>query len=136
MVSDWVKRWMIAGIGMAVLTKEKVEELVQELVRSGEFDGEESKQVARSILKQAEEQRDELAKLVDRQVKRVLASAGVVLKEEYEALEARVRELEARLVRLEGSGAPGDAGGEGEPEGAVTGRDAGAPGESDPRANG
>src|SRR5690606_8298276 len=81
MVSDRVRRWMIASIGLAALTKEKVEELAQELVRSGEADGQNSKELARSLLRQVEEQRDELRKLVERQVKRVLESAGVVLKE-------------------------------------------------------
>jgi len=97
MVSDWMRRWMIAGLGMAALTKEKVEEFVQELVRAGEVDGEESKQVARSILKHAEEQRDELRRLVEQQVRRVLAGAGMVTKVEYEALEERVKALEQRL---------------------------------------
>ena len=101
MVSDRMRRWMIAGLGMAALTKEKVEEFVQELVRSGEVDGEESKQVARSILKQAEEQRDELRRLVDQQVRRVLSGAGMVTKEEYEALEERVKALEQRLEQRE-----------------------------------
>lgn len=111
---DWMKRWMIAGLGMAALTKDKVEELVQELVRAGEVDGEDSKQVALSILKQVEEQRDELRKMVDGQVKRVLAGAGVVLKEDFQALEERVRELEARLERVGGDSGPADPDARGE----------------------
>lgn len=98
MVSEWMKRWMIAGLGMAALTKEKIEEIVQELVRSGDVDGEQSKQLARSILKQAEEQRGELRRVVEQQVKRVLTGAGLVTKEEYQALEARVKALESQLA--------------------------------------
>jgi len=110
MVSDLMKRWMIAGLGLAVLTKEKVEEMVQELVRVGEVDGEESKQVARSLLKAAEEQRDELKRLVEQQVKRILAGAGMVTRDEYTALEERVKALEARFAEpAQPAAGPSDA---------------------------
>lgn len=105
MLSSWMRRFAVAGIGFAALTKEKVDSLVHELVGSGEIDGEEAKELARSILKQAEEQRDEIRRIVEQQAKRLIESAGLVTKAEYEALKARVEDLEARMN--EGAGSTG-----------------------------
>lgn len=94
---DLVKKTMMAGVGLAVVTKEKVEESLEELVAKGKLSQEEASSVSDKIVEdgkaQAEKAKSEMAGLFNE----ILHKANLVTKDQYEALEARVTELEGKL---------------------------------------
>ncbi|NLN16094.1 MAG: hypothetical protein GX182_02105 [Firmicutes bacterium] len=102
MLSESFKRWLLAGVGLAVLTKEKMEEAVQELIKQGEVSKEEGKELLDNLMEKAESQRRELSKRVGDEVQKVLGSMGLVRKEDLDGLQEKIQELEERLRRLEG----------------------------------
>jgi polyhydroxyalkanoate synthesis regulator phasin len=89
-------------VGLAVLTKEKMEEAVQELIKQGEVSKEEGKELLDNLMEKAESQRRELSKRVGDEVQKVLGSMGLVRKEDLDGLQEKIQELEERLRRLEG----------------------------------
>jgi len=102
MISETLRRLAAAGLGLAWLTKEKAEAVVQELIKQGEVSREEGKELLDELLRRAEMEKDELRRRVDAEVRRLIKGAGVASAEDVRRLEERIERLEARLDRLEG----------------------------------
>lgn len=102
MLSESFKRWLLAGVGLAVLTKEKMEEAVHELIRQGEVSKEEGKELLDNLMEKAEAERKELSNRVNEEVQKVLKGVGLVRTEDVDQLKEQIQELEKRLGRLEG----------------------------------
>lgn len=94
---ELVKKSMLAGVGLAVVTKEKVLDSLDELVERGKLTREEAREMSDKIVEEGkvetEKARGEASKLFNEMLHR----ANVVTKDQYEALAARVTELEGRL---------------------------------------
>lgn len=94
---DLVKKSMLAGVGLAVVTKEKVLESLDELVERGKLTREEAAEMSDKILEEGkvetEKARTEASKLFNDMLQR----ANVVTRDQYDELLARVTELEGRL---------------------------------------
>lgn len=93
---DLVKKAMFAGVGAAVVTKEKVESSLQELVEKGKMSSEEAKDLTKKIIeageKETEQARSEASKLFTDMLNR----AQVATQDQIEALEKRVTDLEGK----------------------------------------
>lgn len=94
---DLVKKTMLAGIGLAVVTKDKVLESLDEFVEKGKLTKDEALAMSDKIVAEGtvetEKAKVEASKLFMEMLKR----ANVVTKDQYDALAARVTELEGRL---------------------------------------
>jgi len=69
---DLIKKTMLTGIGLAVMTKDKVEDLSRELAKTGDL---------------SEKARKELASQVEKQVKSTLQKLNIPTREEFLKLE-------------------------------------------------
>ena len=101
MLGDQLKRWAATGLGLALLTKEMAESIVQDLVKRGEISREEGKELLDNLLARAQREKDELQRRIDAEVRRVMTSLGMVPREELRRLEEQLRRLQARVERLE-----------------------------------
>lgn len=98
--TSMVGRWLLAGLGLAALTREKAEEIIQDLIRRGEISREEAKELGHQIQERGETQWQEWRQWLSGSSQKVFASAGLVTREELARLEQRVTELEERVDRL------------------------------------
>lgn len=93
------KKAMYAGVGVAVLTKDKVSQSVNDLVEKGRITTDEAEKLTEKILEagksETEQARAEAGKLLDD----ILNRAHFATKSQVEALEKRVQELEGRWHR-------------------------------------
>jgi len=89
-----VKKVMLTGVGLAVMTKEKAEELGRELVKKGEITEKEGKEFVEELLSKSEDARKDFEKKVEESVKKVLARMDVVTREDFDKLVERVAALE------------------------------------------
>jgi polyhydroxyalkanoate synthesis regulator phasin len=89
-----VKKIMLTGVGLTVMTKEKAEELGRELVKKGEVTEKEGKEFVEELLKKSEDARKDFEKKVEESVKKVLAGVNVVTREDFDKLVERVAALE------------------------------------------
>ena len=94
---DLIKKALYTGVGMAVLTKEKAEELVRELSQQAKLSEQEGKELFDSFLKQSEEARTEFQTKVNETVLSVVKRLNLASKDEVEALRAKVDELSAKV---------------------------------------
>lgn len=95
---EYLKKIGLLGIGIAALTREKAEEIVDELVKKGELSSDEGKELVKDLLKKSEDQRKDLAKRIDSEVKKALKGI-VVPGSDIQKLEKRIEKLEAGLKK-------------------------------------
>ena len=92
---DLIKKTMYMGVGLAYMTKEKVEEISQELIKKGELSATEGKEFIDDLTKKSEEARKGLEAKVDSLVKSSLARMKIATSDDIAALEKRIEKLES-----------------------------------------
>lgn len=101
-MSDLFKKAISLGVGLTIVSKEKVEKAVEELVKRGELAPSESKALVDRLIERGDEERVQLKSVVQEHVQRVLKDLKVPTAQDVEALEAKIAGLEQRLADLEG----------------------------------
>jgi polyhydroxyalkanoate synthesis regulator phasin len=94
---DLMKKTMLAGIGMAVVTKDKVLESLDDLVEKGKITKEEASAMSDKIVQEGRVETEKAKVEASKLFTDMLNMAKVVTKDQYDALEARVVALEGRL---------------------------------------
>lgn len=93
------KKVIYFGIGLAALTKERVEEITSELIKTGELKHKEAGDFKEKLMKKAEEEKKEVKNFIRTQVKAIAEELGFVTKDEIEKLKKKLEELESELKR-------------------------------------
>jgi polyhydroxyalkanoate synthesis regulator phasin len=102
---DLIKKTLLTGVGLAVMTKEKVEELGRDLASQAKLSENEGREFVDSLVKQSETARDEFEARVGAAVKKAVEGLNLVHKDEFAKLQARVDELSAELEKHRNSSA-------------------------------
>jgi polyhydroxyalkanoate synthesis regulator phasin len=100
---ELIKKTLLTGVGLAVLTKEKVEELGKELASQAKLSEIEGKEFVDHLLKQSEDARKDFEARINGAVQKAVSSLNLASKDEVARLSAKVEELSARLSNT-GSG--------------------------------
>ncbi|WP_434749064.1 phasin family protein [Paenibacillus amylolyticus] len=99
-MSDLFKKAFSLGLGLTVVSKEKIEKTVDDLVKRGELAPGESKALIERLMERGDEEQGQLKRIIQEQVKRVLQEVGVASESDVTALEQRVAVLEKKLAEL------------------------------------
>ncbi len=91
---ELIKKTLLTGIGLAVVTKDKAENLVKDLVEKGELTENEGKDFISSILAKSEQAKKDLEERVETIVNKVLGTMNVATKADIERLEKKIDENE------------------------------------------
>ena len=94
---DLIKKTMMAGIGLALKTRDEVEEQVKDLVKKGTMSEQEGKKFLDDLLKRYDDARDKLEERVETAVKKFLKKADIVTGDELKALKKEIRELKKAI---------------------------------------
>jgi polyhydroxyalkanoate synthesis regulator phasin len=100
---DLIKKALYTGVGMAVLTKEKAEELVKELTQQAKLSEQEGKELFDGLLKQSEQARTDFQAKVDDAVLAVVKRLNLASKDEIENLRTKLEELSAKIAQGQGT---------------------------------
>jgi polyhydroxyalkanoate synthesis regulator phasin len=102
-LSDLFKKAISLGLGLTVVSKEKVEKVVDDLVKRGELAPAESKALVNRLVERGEEEQSQIKTYIYEQVQRVLSELDVPKESDVASLEQRIAALEKKVVELEGS---------------------------------
>jgi polyhydroxyalkanoate synthesis regulator phasin len=108
-LKDLIERTFLAGMGAAVVTKDRIQELVEELVGKGQINAEEGREVVERLVERSREEARSVLKKADSSLHSAYRNLGLGSKQEQEELALRVEQLEHRVRLLEERA---DAGGE------------------------
>ncbi|MCL0065646.1 hypothetical protein M1N79_02005 [Dehalococcoidia bacterium] len=93
---DLMKKGILIGIGVASLTKDRVEELVEKIAEENKLSEEEGRKLVMELLEKSEEARKEFQDQVGKRVKETLKTMDILSGEEFQALNARIEKLEGQ----------------------------------------
>lgn len=92
---DLLKKTLLAGVGAAVITKDKIEGTLDDFVRQGKVNAGDAKIMAEKIADQGRKEFDDLAADLNERIAAVLDRKTTDHEARIAALEERVRVLEA-----------------------------------------
>jgi len=93
---DLIKKTMLTGVGMAALTKDKVEELAKALTENGEITEKEGRELVDDLLKKSEQAKKDLETKIENMAEKVLGKMNLATKEDITRLEERIRQIEQK----------------------------------------
>jgi polyhydroxyalkanoate synthesis regulator phasin len=96
-----IKRTLLTGVGLAVMTKEKVEELGRDLASQAKLSEAEGKEFVDHLLSQSENARKDFETRLNSAVQKAVSGLNLANRDELAKLSAKVEELAAKL---QGSG--------------------------------
>jgi len=91
-----IKKTMLAGIGLAAMTKDKVEELARELSEKGKLSEKEGKELIDELLKKSEQAGKDLEVKIEGVLQKVIGKMDLASKKDVSQLVARVELLEKK----------------------------------------
>jgi len=86
----------LISLGLAVMTRDKIEELAKELTEKGKISEKEGKELIDDLLKKSEQARKDLETKVEDMVRSALEKIDVATKEDIARLEEKIRHLEQK----------------------------------------
>ncbi len=96
---ELVKKTMLAGVGLAVVTKDKILESLDEYVEKGKLTKEEAAAMSDKIVDEGRNETKKAKVEASKLFNEMLHRANVVTKDQYDVLAARITTLEGKLHR-------------------------------------
>lgn len=95
-----IRNLVLAGVGAAVLTKDKVLEVTRQLVEQGKLSSGEAEKMADDLLEESRQQARNLGDMLDQGLRKAVEALNLAGRQELKTLEDRVAALEAEVAQL------------------------------------
>ncbi|TVR67730.1 MAG: hypothetical protein EA427_12820 [Spirochaetaceae bacterium] len=86
-----------AGLGLALRTKERIEDFAKKIVHEHEMNEDEGKRFMDDLVKQSEETKTRLDEVIEKRLESYVAEAGLPTKADIDKLTRKITELEKKL---------------------------------------
>ena len=93
---DFIKKTMLTGVGLAAMTRDKIEELAKELTEKGEMTEKEGRELVDELMEKSEKAKKDLETKVENIVEKVLGKMNLASKEDISKIEKRLKRLERK----------------------------------------
>jgi polyhydroxyalkanoate synthesis regulator phasin len=97
---ELIKKAVLTGVGIAALTKDKIEELAKEMVDKGKMSEQEGEKLVRDMLNRAEESRETMKSQTESVVRNTVAKMHLARSEDIESLKAEIDKLRVEISSL------------------------------------
>ena len=91
---ELIKKTMMTGVGLAAMTREKIEEMAKELTEKGEMTEKEGRELVDELVKKSEKTKKDLETKMEGIVEKVLGKMNLATKEDISKIEKRLKSLE------------------------------------------
>ena len=95
---ELMKKTVFAGIGMAAMTKDKIEEVSKECIAQGQLSEKEGEKFVTELMQRSEESRDELKKQVEQAAENLIEKMGLVKADEFQGLRSEIALLREEIA--------------------------------------
>ena len=90
---DFIKKTLTTGLGLAFMTKEKIEELSKELVEKGKLSEKDARELIDELSKKSKEARKKVEGEIEKVVADTLKRMNVVTRDDFFRLEKKLEQL-------------------------------------------
>ena len=94
---DLIRKSLLASLGAAVVTKEKIEEATRKLVKEGKISREDAEKLSEDLVESGRKQWDEIQTKVNDTVKKVVENLDLASKKDVQEQKEKIEELERRI---------------------------------------
>ncbi|MEN8142977.1 MAG: polyhydroxyalkanoate synthesis regulator [Thermodesulfobacteriota bacterium] len=98
---ELIKKIMFTSVGLASLTKDKIEELGKELIEKGKLSEKEGKEFLDELLKKSEGAQKEMEARTDKLVKESLKKLNLASRDDLVKLEKQLKKLAKTVKNME-----------------------------------
>jgi polyhydroxyalkanoate synthesis regulator phasin len=95
---DLIKKTLLTGVGLAVLSKEKAEEMARDIADAAKLSSDKGQEFVDEVVGRSEKMRKELEETVQRAVNDSLKRTNLPTRDDIAQLRARIEELERTLA--------------------------------------
>ncbi len=96
-MQDLLKKALSLGIGALLVSKDKIEEVVNELVKRGELGQEEGKNLVRELIEKGEASMHEVEGKIEKIVQSVTEKLNLPTRKELNELKSEIEQLKEKL---------------------------------------
>ena len=100
-IFEMIRKSMLASLGAAVVTKEKVEEATKRWVEEGKISRDEAERLAQDLVESGKHQWDDIQEKMTETVRKGLDTFDIGSKKEFRELKARVDDIEKKIAECE-----------------------------------
>lgn len=100
-MQDFLKKAFNLGLGALVMTREKVEEVVNELVKKGEVGQDEGKKLVEELIEKGKKSKKELEIQIEKIVKGATEKLDLPTRKELNELKSEIKQLRKKLNKKE-----------------------------------
>ena len=94
-----LKKGILTGIGIGLMTKDKVKEFAKRAAEEAKMTEEEARKLADELLKQSDEAKQKIEEKIDKQVKKSIDKLGVATREDLERIQKKLDNLQSSLSK-------------------------------------
>jgi polyhydroxyalkanoate synthesis regulator phasin len=98
---NFLKKNFFTAIGLAVMTREKIEDIGKKIASEAKLSEIEGKQFVEELIKKTDETRFAIEKLVNEKIEVALKKLAIPTKHEIDLIENRVRKIEIKISEQE-----------------------------------
>ncbi len=95
---DLIKKTMLMGVGMAVMSKERAEAMAREIADTAKLSSEKGQEFVDEVVGKSEKMRQELEETVQRVVNENLKRTNLPTRDDIARLEAKIDELDQKVA--------------------------------------
>jgi polyhydroxyalkanoate synthesis regulator phasin len=93
-MDEYTRKLALLGIGIAALTREKAQEIVNEYVETGDITEDDGKKMVKDLMDSSSKHKSALEKKIEEEVKRAAAKLNLASKDDIKRLEKKIAALE------------------------------------------
>lgn len=86
---DLLTQALLLGFGLMDVTKEKIEKIIKEFKKDKNISGKEAEKVAKDFLNSLDENKEEVQKIIRKQIRRVVDELGLATKDDIKHLKKK-----------------------------------------------
>jgi len=98
---EMIRKSLLASLGAAVVTKDKVEEATKRWVDEGKISKDEAEKLAQDLVESGKHQWEDIQEKIAESVRKGMDNFDIGSKKEFQELKGRVENIEKRLTILE-----------------------------------
>jgi poly(hydroxyalkanoate) granule-associated protein len=91
---DYIRKITLAGAGLAIITTEKIQEMMDDLVKKGEMTEKEAREVINEFIEKSKQARRDLEEKVEKTITAFLNRMNIPTRKELDEIKERLERLE------------------------------------------
>ncbi len=103
MAIDIIKKALLTGIGLALRTKDELEDLAKDYINQGDLSENEGKKFLDDLTKRYDDAKEKLEEKIETSVKKILDKADIATKEEVNELKSEITLLKDSIKKSDES---------------------------------